>query len=255
MKKIFNRKSKFVKIMEEDSKWIFPIIAAIPVCITAFMKFVEYVHAFVYTNYYGFDMSFYNFPSKPYIYSLFLSILSMIPIFITLYAVYEMRDILHTKSKPKDWKRFWGYFIGTLVVNGIISCFSIKLSNLLLFLSMIAFMYAYEYIFAIMISKAKKDTNVNIKKDAISFLICVFALIAVLIGQNFLEEMIRKDYRVVDNNKVVIYTDVDYYLTLDCEISNDNKLIIYKGTQSKIDNLDVSTELHKFDSVEVINKK
>lgn len=57
-----------------------------------------------------------------------------------------------------------------------------------------------------------------------------------------------KNYRIINNNKVIVYSNSDYYLTLDCEIE-DNKLIMYKGKQNKISTEDVYSELIEFDEV------
>ena len=62
--------------------------------------------------------------------------------------------------------------------------------------------------------------------------------------------VMNKSYRIIDNDKVIVYTTNDYYLTLDCKIKN-NELTIYKGKQSKINNEDVVSELINFDKVEL----
>ena len=55
------------------------------------------------------------------------------------------------------------------------------------------------------------------------------------------------------NNKVIVYSTTDYYLTLDCDIDN-NELIIYKGSQEKIDNNNIKSQLTKFNKVEIKEK-
>ena len=58
---------------------------------------------------------------------------------------------------------------------------------------------------------------------------------------------------MIDNNTVIIYTNEDYYLTLNCEVIKD-KIKIYKGTQKKIDNNNIYSEVKKYKDVELIYK-
>lgn len=60
----------------------------------------------------------------------------------------------------------------------------------------------------------------------------------------------NKTYRIVDNDKVIVYTTENYYLTLNCEIEN-NVLIIYQGSQTKIDNKDIESKLIKFKDIKI----
>ncbi len=60
----------------------------------------------------------------------------------------------------------------------------------------------------------------------------------------------NKEYRIINNDKVIVYTTNDYYLILDCEIRN-NELIIYKGKQTKINNENVISKLISFDEIKL----
>ena len=60
----------------------------------------------------------------------------------------------------------------------------------------------------------------------------------------------NKTYRIVDNDKVIVYATENYYLTLNCEIEN-NVLIIYQGSQTKIDNKDIESKLIKFKDIKI----
>ena len=62
--------------------------------------------------------------------------------------------------------------------------------------------------------------------------------------------VINKSYRIINDDKVIVYITNDYYLTLDCEIK-DNKITIYKGRQTKINNENVVSELINFDEVKL----
>lgn len=60
----------------------------------------------------------------------------------------------------------------------------------------------------------------------------------------------NKSYRIIDNDRVIVYTTNDYYLVLECELI-DNKLIIYKGKQTKISNENIASKIIKFDEIEL----
>lgn len=62
----------------------------------------------------------------------------------------------------------------------------------------------------------------------------------------------NKTYRIIDNNKVIVYTTENYYLTLNCKIEN-NVLVIYQGSQTKIDNKDIESKLIKFKDIKMIS--
>ena len=59
-------------------------------------------------------------------------------------------------------------------------------------------------------------------------------------------------YRVINDNKVIVYTTKDYYLVLDYKIDKD-KMFIYKNTQNKIDNLNVNSKFIKVKEHVIIN--
>ena len=90
------------------------------------------------------------------------------------------------------------------------------------------------------------DLSNTIKIVPFYIVLLLFSLI-LSYGSNI---VMNKSYRIIDNDKVIVYTTNDYYLTLDCKIKN-NELTIYKGKQSKINNEDVVSELINFDKVEL----
>ncbi len=253
MEKIFSKENNFIKIMREDYKWILPIVAAIPVCLTAILKFIEYIHAISYTNYYGIDIEFYNFYSKSFMYSLLLSIIYMIPILLSLYAIWEMKNIKKIKKGDK-LETFFFDLILTLIVNSVASLVSMNNFDWITFIVLILVSYFIEYV-CVLIIEHEEDEHGDWKKYIFQLTGAIFILVVILSFKTFGEEMLRRSYRMTSDDRVVIYVDTEYYLTMNCEISDGNKLIIYKGTQTKIDSLDVMTKLRRFDSVEVASEK
>ena len=117
---------------------------------------------------------------------------------------------------------------------------------------------AIETVSSYMIFRNKKDDQLyaeslckgilnDIKK--IPFILIILVFVIMFNTQILL--MNKTNYRVIDNNKVIVYSNNDYYITLDCLISEKN-LTIYKGTQAKINNTDVYSVYKKFDEVSLI---
>ncbi|MBE6146487.1 MAG: hypothetical protein E7171_07695 [Firmicutes bacterium] len=59
---------------------------------------------------------------------------------------------------------------------------------------------------------------------------------------------LKNNYRVIKNEKIIVYSTIDYYITLDCE-TKDDELTIYKGTQEKIDTENVYSKLNKYNKI------
>lgn len=144
-----------------------------------------------------------------------------------------------------------------IIVSNIIVVFSLNykysLCQLIFnFLALIAIEIVMSVIF-FKIDKREKnkkydliDLSNTIKIVPFYIVLLLFSLI-LSYGSNI---VMNKSYRIIGNDKVIVYTTNDYYLTLDCKIKN-NELTIYKGKQSKINNEDVVSELINFDKVEL----
>jgi len=76
------------------------------------------------------------------------------------------------------------------------------------------------------------------------------AIIFCLTIKTTLNLSLKNQYRIIDENKAIVYTSNDYYLTLKCEII-ENKLVLYKGAQTKINNIGIYSELKEFEEVEI----
>ena len=83
---------------------------------------------------------------------------------------------------------------------------------------------------------------------ALPFLIILLLLLYG--GRTYSQLKLIRNYNIIGNDKVVVYSNNDYYITLDCDIK-DNNLTIYKGRQEKIDNKNVYTVSKTFEKVEL----
>lgn len=148
------------------------------------------------------------------------------------------------------------YFILILVSNLFLNCaFGYKFLSFNTLINLILFV-TIEYIVSMLffknanITESETAINLNNYLKLIPFIV-ILLIISYLLCLTWDIQFV-KEYRIIENNKVIISTNINYYLTLDCEIDeNNNKLIIHKGTQEKIENNSVKSQLKKFDKVEM----
>lgn len=97
----------------------------------------------------------------------------------------------------------------------------------------------------------EKADETNDFSNSLKVLTFYLILLIFIFSFNYLYALNKnRTYSIINDNKVIVYTAENYYLILDCEIK-DNKIIIYKGNQTKISNENVKSKLIKFDEVEI----
>ena len=95
-----------------------------------------------------------------------------------------------------------------------------------------------------------KDIALEVLKKLPLYLVL---LIILVIGIDYSNLFMRKEYAIIDN-KAIVYTTNDYYLVLDCEIKGD-ELLLYRGKQTKISTDNVKSELKRFSKVDFVPDK
>ena len=129
------------------------------------------------------------------------------------------------------------------------SFFQVSVCNLLLICVEILGLILF-----IKINKKEKDIE-DFNENYLSYLKFFpfyFILLILLFSMSYVSSLsTNKSYNIIDDNKVIVYTTTDYYVVLDANIKND-KLIIYKGYQTKINNENVNSKLVKFKDVKII---
>lgn len=125
--------------------------------------------------------------------------------------------------------------------------FSFTIFNIILLI--IELVYSY-FLFKKDEITNNEDAKIKIKNyfKALPFLIIILLLLYG--GRTYSQLKLIRNYNIIGNDKVIVYSNNDYYITLDCNIK-DNNLIIYKGKQKKIDNKDVYTISRTFEKVEL----
>ena len=249
-KEVEDTEKSLTKIIRENYAWIIAILTLGTVIVSNILKFIEYLTSLTYFQYYGLDHNLYNYYDKNFIYSICLSVVFLIAFGFLLYCMKEIKDDFKNNLTLKN--------ISIIVLANlyltIVYC--LNLSNTYKLINFVAFILL-EYISSIFIFKKNDDKKVN-EKNRKKFIIDYFKSLVFLIILLILCNSVRlyinlqslTNYRIINDNKVIVYSTNNYYITLDCEIK-DNQLTIYKGSQEKIENSNIKSQLTKFNKVEI----
>lgn len=249
-KEVEDTEKSLTKIIRENYAWIIAILTLGTVIVSNILKFIEYLTSLTYFQYYGLDHNLYNYYDKNFIYSICLSVVFLIAFGFLLYCMKEIKDDFKNNLTLKN--------ISIIVLANlyltIVYCSN--LSNTYKLINFVAFILL-EYISSIFIFKKNDDQKVN-EKNRKKFIIDYFKSLVFLIillilcnsARLYVNLQSLTNYRIINDNKVIVYSTNNYYITLDCEI-NDNQLTIYKGSQEKIENNNIKSQLTKFNKVEI----
>lgn len=249
-KEVEDTEKSLTKIIRENYAWIIAILTLGTVIVSNILKFIEYLTSLTYFQYYGLDHNLYNYYDKNFIYSICLSVVFLIAFGFLLYCMKEIKDDFKNNLTLKN--------ISIIVLANlyltIVYCSN--LSNTYKLINFVAFILL-EYISSIFIFKKNDDQKVN-EKNRKKFIIDYFKSLVFLIillilcnsARLYINLQSLTNYRITNDNKVIVYSTNNYYITLDCEI-NDNQLTIYKGSQEKIENNNIKSQLTKFNKVEI----
>jgi len=248
-----NMTEKIFEFLQKNYGWIVAAITGISVTISFILRFIKYIYSNFYFSYYGISYDLFNSDELGFLYNFGLSILMLLCFGSLIYCYIQLFNVKKMKIKVRTIL----FNIFLIIISNIIVVASTNVKySLWQFILNIISLILVEIIMSFIFSKIdKKEKN---KKTDISDLpntLKIISFYLVLLIFSFLfsyssEIIMKKEYRIINNDKVIVYTTNDYYLTLDCEIKN-NELTIYKGKQTKINNENVVSELINFDKVEL----
>ena len=244
------------KLMQEHYKWIIAAVPLLSVIILNILKFIEYLTATIYFKYYGLDIELYKYHDQNFLYGLCFSLISFFAYGSLLYCFKQIR----VRIKNKEYfnkSNIYNIFV-ILIFNFVLIVMVSTEANIWIYLiSFVAFLFM-EYItskFAFPNDVEKNDEkDFEFKEEFVNLIKNLPFLIILLIFCHWLRIYssltLNKEYRIINDSKVIVYSNSEYYLTLDCEIDN-NDLIIYKGTQDKIETMNVYNKLKKFNEIKL----
>jgi len=246
---------KVLKFLKNNYGWVIALITSSGVLVLNIIKFIEYIKCNLYFAYYGIDVNLYKYGDKNVIYELFLSILILFATISVLYCCYELENNIK-KKRIFNFSNLINLIIISLyniiaittnINNLTIEIFFIELLILIILENIFAYSIFGKLNIKHISKKQKKEFAINYFKVLPYMIILILFLLASLI---IIPIRFRRNYRIIDDNKVIVYTNSEYSIILDCEINDDN-LIIYKGRQEKIDNTNIYSVYIKFELVEI----
>ena len=245
-----NRKKLF-EFLQKNYGWIVAGITGVTIVTSFILRFIKYMYSTFYFSYYGLSYGLFNGDELNILYNFAFSILTLFCFGALMFCYIQLFNFKKKKIE-----------LGTVLLN----VFLILISSIIIiastnakyslsqFIINVILLIIIEILTAIVfIKKQNKEKNrKNNPNDFANALKIVpfylFLLLFIYLLSYGTEIKMNKEYRIINNHKVIVYTTNDYYLTLDCEIKN-NELIIYKGKQTKIKNENVESELISFDGV------
>ena len=247
-----NNKETF-KFLQDNYGWIVALMTGLTVATSFILKCIKYMYSNFYFSYYGLSYELFNSNELSFLYNFGFSILILLCFGSLMYCYMQLFN-----------KKSMNVKVGTIIFNILL----IIVSNTIVVFSLNYKYSFYQLLFNFLvliiieivmsiiffkIDKKEQNKNYDLTNLPNTLKIVPFYIVLLLIslllsyGSNIIT---NKSYRIINNDKVIVYATNDYYLTLDCEIKN-NELIIYKGKQTKINNEKVVSELINFDKVEL----
>lgn len=242
-------KDKIFKFMQKNYGWIVAVITGISVVTSFILRFIKYMYSIYYFSYYGLSYELFNSNELGFLYNFGFSILVLLCFGSLMYCYIQLFNIKKMKLKTILCNIFL-ILISNII---IVASTNVKYSIWQCILNVIGLIIV-EIIASTVFSKMdKKGKNKTYEENNLPNILKIIPFYLILLIFSFLTSYglniaMNKSYRIIDNDKVIAYATNDYYLTLDCEIK-DNKLTIYKGKQTKINNENIVSELINFDEV------
>lgn len=246
-------KDKIFKFMQKNYGWIVAVITGISVATSFILRFIKYMYSSFYFSYYGLSYELFNSNELGFLYNFGFSILILLCFGSLMYCYIQ----LFNKEEMNVEIRTIIFNIILIISLNIIVVFSLnnKYSLCQFIVNFFTLIITETIVSVIFFKMDKKERNKKYNINDLPNTLKIVPFYIVLLLFSLLlsygsQIVMNKSYRIINDDKVIVYTTDDYYLTLDCEIK-DNKLTIYKGKQTKISNENVVSELINFDEVKL----
>ena len=248
---------KLIEVIQKNYAWIIAGLTFLGVIVSNVLRFIEYITSKAYFLYFGIDYNLYNYSDKNFIYELCLSIIFILAFVSVFYCFKQIRENI----KKKEWLK-WENLINIsfiVILNLYMTITTPGQQNLMSIIITIVILIIFEFVMSlIFFKKERESTQEQLKRDLINYIKILPFIIIFLIIMNssriYLNLTYQKQYKIINDNRAIVYSTNDYYITLDCDINN-NEIVIYKGSQEKIENNNVKSQLTNFSKVEVKEKK
>ena len=247
------KKIKILKILQENYGWIVATITGLTVVTSFLLRALKYICSNYYFYYYGISYELFNNNELGFLYDFGFFALTLLCFGSIIYCYIQLFNV--KKNKLKIQTIIFNVIL--ILITNLFTLYSInsKYSFLQLAINFII-LIIIEFIFSKVLLKSnekekdKEYTLIYLFNHLKTFPFYLILLVFVFLLNYGYKIINNKSYRIIDNDRVIVYTTNDYYLVLECEII-DNKLIIYKGKQTKISNENIASKIIKFDEIEL----
>lgn len=247
------KETSITKVIQNNYAWIIAGLTFFGVIVSNVLKFIEFITSETYFWYFGIDHNLYNYSDKNFIYGLCLSIIFILAFISVFYCFKQIGENI----KKKKWLKCENLINISLILisNLYIIITTPGQQNLISIIITVVILIIFEFIMSlIFFKKEKESTQEQLKRDLINYIkVLPFIIIFLIIinsSRIYLNLTYQKQYKIINDNRVIVYSTNDYYITLDCDINN-NEIVIYNGSQEKIENNNVKSQLTKFTKVEM----
>lgn len=247
-------KNSTLKIIQNNYSWIIAVLTGLAVIFAFILKFTKYIYSQIHFNYYGIDYEMFDKSELNYLYDFYLSTIILLCLGSLFYCYIQL---LNLKDK-KDENKIKVCNISLIIISNIIIVFSINNNSLIYKIIYVIILIAIELIISIILNfmnkrDLKKINQSNNWLDTLKLLPFYIVLCLIVLSINYILSFIgNKSYRIIDTDKVIIYSTKDYYIVLNCAINQENdELIIYKGEYTMVDTKNTLNILKKFKEVKL----
>lgn len=235
-----------INFAKDNIGWIATICTGVGFIVSALFRLIDYFYGKVFYDFYGLDFVLYE---KNY--NLISIILSGILIGIIFIIITKLLEAEKNTTK----NMFFNKGIKKIVLPFILNLMMIYLISdcgiLVNILSSIILYIMQKILVRFLYPRFDEEVNKGVFRleDSVIlvFVLFIYIMIFAFVIERDLEN--KKEYRILDENRVVVDVNKDYYITLKYEIDEEDIMHIKRGTQELIENKNIESELVKYEFV------
>lgn len=172
------------------------------------LKFIEYIEAQFYFDYYGLNINLYKYSDQGFIYGLCLSLVFFLAIMSLLFFIKQVID----NVKLKRIVNFVN--LRNVIIILLFNCIWVYSMLLEKIISIVLFclFIVVEIIITWFIFYCKEEEDVSFG-NVLKFVPIYILILILCIGVSDVCNLkLKKEYRIIGDNKVIVYSNNDYYL-------------------------------------------
>ncbi len=246
-----DNESELIVFLQKNYAWIATFTTGATIIITLILNFISYLQVSSYFAYFGLNMAFADYKDMGLVYETCFSFLLLICFYVTCYSLINIGK--NFKFDRIKYLLFDGILI---IASNAIICItnyfnvpsSSRLVNFLILLFLeITLGFFMNIIIKNDVKSSKKSSDFPILYIKIfPFLIVLLIFSSIITMQ--LNYYNKKEFRIIDDDKVILYSTSEYYIISNCKIDNE-EITIETNRQEKISTLNIKTETKKFGKV------